>query len=237
MDLSQADQGVVDNAETIAKRKAAKAAKKAAGEAANRKRALDHQNKQLSESAYTRDESTPPKRRAYADPEEGAVRVGEHVRVQDALRIKGKARHGGEGFVISTVGYGAATRLTVKYDIGGHVESGICIDRVTETPAYSPGFTSSPKRKRTETNILDPSPAQPTRADDDSPPPPIDELLAAKYSAGCKSGWRRRDFAKATRKTLNDEEKAQLRKDMDELSTIKQVEARLNVNTQVRKKR
>ena len=134
------------------------------------------------------------------------------------------------------MGYGAATRLTVKYDIGGHVESGICIDRVTETPAYSPGFTSSPKRKRTETNILDPSPAQPTKADDDSPPPPIDELLAAKYSAGCKSGWRRRDFAKATRKTLNDEEKAQLRKDMDELSTIKQVEARLNVNTQVRKK-
>jgi len=116
--LSAADQDAVAAAEKKAARKATKAAQKAAVEREKRKKALVHQNAVLLASGTQydpRNESTPPERKPFINVDAPALRVGEHVHVDDALSMIGPARYGGDGYVVSTTGYGAATKLTVRY--------------------------------------------------------------------------------------------------------------------------
>ncbi len=117
---------------------------------------------------------------------EAAATLGESVVVKPDLARVGPARHGGAGRVVEIVGAGGATRVAVKYTIGGRIERDIGVERFTHGyPVYQKRPTRAGRKA---------APVQPQR----SPPGvhplrhlSLQDALKRACSASRAKGWRR----------------------------------------------
>jgi len=161
VDLTTDDDIAILKAKKKQKRKANAAAKKSTEEAANMKKRIAHEKQVMQASApgYSPlTESTPPERKPFIDFSKPALRVGDYVSVRNDPVQDQVSGWGGQGFVQSVRGYGAATTVDVMLDDmgGGRLVKGVDIRMVTLK-----SFILSParkKRRRTSVEVFDPTP-------------------------------------------------------------------------------
>ncbi len=211
------DEAAVSSATQAEQRRATKANKKAKLEPARKAKALAFETKQHQKRAPKKDSDLVHPLRG--DPiakvdETPAATVGECVRVVSDLKRVGPARHGGTGRVIEVDGVGGETTVSVKYHIGGQIEKGIGVERLTH--AENPAQQARPTRPRP----LAPVKPQQSPAVHPLVDLPLHTALERANSAHRRPGWlREMHFGPGRPSRFEKKEKAKALEEYKELKS------------------
>ena len=145
------EQAIIKKAQQLAQRRANAAAKRAAAEGSNKKKGLEYERKMHAMTAPKKEaDLVHPLRKSASVPDvtmAAAATLGESVVVESDLARVGPPRHGGAGRVVEVAGAGGATRVAVKYTIGGRIERDIGVERITHGyPVYQKRPTRAKQR-------------------------------------------------------------------------------------------